>query len=89
MPQQHFPRGIGRNWDLSVPAKTLLVCPIPPAGFTRASLEFLDNGELLELGSGTHWVTGEEPERSGKLLVDFFRRSAERAAAALTRPSGP
>ncbi len=47
-----------------------------PAAFTRASLEFLDNGELLELGSGTHWVTGEEPERIGKILVDFFSRSA-------------
>ena len=58
-----------------------------PAGFTRASLEFLDNGELLELGSGTHWVTGEEPERIGKILVDFFSRSAERTAAPGPRPA--
>ncbi len=43
-----------------------------PASATRASLEFLDDGELLELGSGTHWVTGEEPERIGNILVDFF-----------------
>ena len=34
-------------------------------------------GELLELGSGTHWVAGEEPERIGKILVDFFSRNAE------------
>lgn len=45
-----------------------------PADRTRASLRFLDDGELLELGSGTHWVTGEEPERIGKILVDFFAR---------------
>ena len=45
-----------------------------PASATRASLEFLEDGELLELGSGTHWVTGEEPDRIGKILVDFFGR---------------
>ena len=59
------------------------------AGFTRASLEFLDDGELLELGSGTHWVTAEEPERIGKILVDFFSRAAEGTAAGLIRPNGP
>ena len=45
-----------------------------PANLTRASIAFLDDGELLELGSGTHWVTGEEPERIGKILSEFFAR---------------
>lgn len=43
-----------------------------PGSATRASMAFLDNGELLELGSGTHWVTAEESERIGKVLADFF-----------------
>lgn len=43
-----------------------------PASSTRASMDFLEDGTLLELGSGTHWVTGEEPERIGRILVDFF-----------------
>ncbi len=47
-----------------------------PASATRASLEHLDAGELLELGSGTHWVSGEEPERIGAILVEFFGRDA-------------
>ena len=43
-----------------------------PAAITRASLDFLGSGTLVELGSGTHWVASEEPERIGGLLVDFF-----------------
>ena len=35
-------------------------------------MKYLDEGERLELGSGTHWVAGEEPERIGRILVDFF-----------------
>jgi len=43
-----------------------------PASATRASLEHVDQGRLLELGSGTHWVAGEQPERIGEILVGFF-----------------
>jgi pimeloyl-ACP methyl ester carboxylesterase len=43
-----------------------------PSAVTRASLEWADHGDLLELGSGTHWVASEEPERIGKILKDFF-----------------
>jgi pimeloyl-ACP methyl ester carboxylesterase len=39
---------------------------------TRASLELLDDGELIELGSGTHWVVQEEPDRIAGLLAKFF-----------------
>jgi len=43
-----------------------------PAARTKASLPFLEHGRLLSLGSGTHWVASEEPERIGTILVDFF-----------------
>ena len=43
-----------------------------PADLTRASLPLLDDGELVELGSGTHWVVQEEGERVAKLLISFF-----------------
>lgn len=46
-----------------------------PSDQSRAGMKYLDQGTLLELGSGTHWVTGEEPERIGKILVEFFRGS--------------
>ena len=48
-----------------------------PSHITRHSMGFLDDGELLELGSGTHWVSGEEPERIGGILADFFSRTIE------------
>jgi len=43
-----------------------------PTDLTRAGMKYLDRGELVELGSGTHWVAGEEPERIGELLARFF-----------------
>jgi epoxide hydrolase 4 len=39
---------------------------------TRASVQLCDDAELVELGSGTHWVAQEEPERIAALLVRFF-----------------
>lgn len=45
-----------------------------PADLTRRSALFLDAGEVLELGSGTHWVIQEEPQRIGEILAEFFRR---------------
>ena len=48
-----------------------------PAAATRASLAYLDDGRLLELGSGTHWVVGEEPERIGRILAEFFDAKIE------------
>jgi hypothetical protein len=35
-------------------------------------MQYLDQGERVELGSGTHWVAGEEPERIGAILAGFF-----------------
>lgn len=43
-----------------------------PADLTRASVPLCDDARLVELGSGTHWVVQEEPERIAKLLAEFF-----------------
>jgi len=43
-----------------------------PGDLTRRSGLFLDAGEVRELGSGTHWVIQEEPQRIGEILVEFF-----------------
>jgi len=39
---------------------------------TRASLRYLDDGRLVELPGGTHWVLQEEPERVAAILTGFF-----------------
>jgi epoxide hydrolase 4 len=41
---------------------------------TRASLKYLDDGRLLELPAGTHWILQEDPEGTSKILIDFFSR---------------
>ncbi|HEY8494445.1 MAG TPA: alpha/beta hydrolase [Myxococcota bacterium] len=43
-----------------------------PSDLTRASLQFLDDGRLVELERGTHWVLQEEPEAVAAELVRFF-----------------
>jgi pimeloyl-ACP methyl ester carboxylesterase len=43
-----------------------------PADLTRASVALCDDARLIELGSGTHWVVQEEPERIAGLLAEFF-----------------
>ncbi len=50
-----------------------------PSDLSRASMKYLTNGRLLELGSGTHWVAGEQPERIGQILVDFFSATGDEA----------
>jgi len=45
-----------------------------PAGLTRASVPLCDDARLVELGSGTHWVVQEEPERVAELLAEFFSK---------------
>jgi pimeloyl-ACP methyl ester carboxylesterase len=42
-----------------------------PADLTRRSAALLDDGRVIELGYGTHWVLQEEPERTSALLADF------------------
>ncbi len=44
---------------------------IPPDA-AHATRDWADEFTLIELGSGSHWVTAEEPERIGDLLTAFF-----------------
>ena len=59
---------------VAVPTLVLVAADDPyiPADLTRRSSLFLDQGEVRELGSGTHWVIQEEPERIGNILAEFF-----------------
>jgi pimeloyl-ACP methyl ester carboxylesterase len=43
-----------------------------PGDLTRASAELCDDATVVELGSGTHWVVQEEPDRIATLLAEFF-----------------
>jgi pimeloyl-ACP methyl ester carboxylesterase len=64
----------GPDHRLAMPVLLLLTAndAFIPSDMTRASLELLDHGELVELGSGTHWVIQEEPDRIAALLARFF-----------------
>ncbi len=42
-----------------------------PSDVTRESLHHLDDGRLLELGTGSHWVLQEEPELTSRILIEF------------------
>ena len=53
---------------------------------SRASVQLCDDGEIVELGSGTHWVVQEEPERIARLLAAFF---ADQGARVSTKPWTP
>jgi pimeloyl-ACP methyl ester carboxylesterase len=59
-----------------VAAPTLLILApddaFIPGGLTRASLQFLDDGRLVELDEGTHWVIQERPGEIAALLAEFF-----------------
>lgn len=44
-----------------------------PGDLTRRSLRFLDQGRMVELERGTHWVIQEDPDTVSRLLIDFFR----------------
>jgi len=59
---------------VSVPT-LLVVAPddaFIPSDLTRASVKYLDDGRLLELDAGTHWVLQEDPEATSRILIDFF-----------------
>jgi pimeloyl-ACP methyl ester carboxylesterase len=58
------PREGGAPRRSAVPTR-LLLAPndaFIPADLTRASLQLLDAGELVELAEGTHWVVQEHPD---------------------------
>lgn len=68
------PDSAAADHRLAMPVLLLLAAndAFIPSDMTRASLELLDDGELIELGSGTHWVVQEEPDRIAGLLAKFF-----------------
>ncbi len=69
-----FPdHGEGR---VAVPTRVLVAADdaFIPGDLTRASASFLEHGEVVELGSGTHWVMQEEPERMGALVAEWCGR---------------
>ena len=44
-----------------------------PSDLTRASLTFLDDGRLVELEKGTHWVIQEHPNAVGREIAVFCK----------------
>lgn len=69
-----FPPADPADWRIRSPTLVVLVPDdsFIPSTMTRRSLEWLDDGRLVELESGTHWVMQEDPDGIGRLLVDFF-----------------
>jgi pimeloyl-ACP methyl ester carboxylesterase len=43
------------------------------SAMASASLNYCDDGELIEFPDATHWIHHEEPERVNRLLIEFFR----------------
>lgn len=68
--EQAAPRRVGVPTLLLVAEDDAFI----PSDLTRASAQLLDAGEVVELGSGTHWVIQEEPARIATLLIEFFSR---------------
>jgi pimeloyl-ACP methyl ester carboxylesterase len=69
-----FPPSQEGEQRVSVPT-LLVVAPddaFIPSDLTRASMKYLDNGRLLELDAGTHWILQEDPEGTSRILIDFF-----------------
>lgn len=59
---------------VTVPTRILVAAndAFIPGDLTRASVALCDDAKLVELGSGTHWVAQEEPERLAQILAEFF-----------------
>jgi len=47
-----------------------------PIDLARRSELFLEDGEVMELEAGTHWIIQEKPELIGTLLGQFFEGNA-------------
>ncbi len=69
-----FPPPEPASWRVRVPTLVLLAAgeSFIPSARTRRSLDWLDDGRLVELELGTHWVIQEDPEEIGALLGGFF-----------------
>jgi pimeloyl-ACP methyl ester carboxylesterase len=69
-----FPTGGSEARRVAVPTLILVAAEdaFIPADLTRASAQLCDDGRVVELGSGTHWIAQEEPERIVAELLPFF-----------------
>ncbi len=69
-----FPPTEPADWRVRPPTLVVLAPDdaFIPTAMTRRSLEWVDDGRLVELESGTHWVIEEDPDAMGALLVEFF-----------------
>ena len=69
------PSSVSKNSQRVATPTLVIVAPNDayiPGDMTRHSMDYLENGRLLELETGTHWSIQEQPEKIGKILVDFF-----------------
>lgn len=83
-----YPPTFSGEQRVAVPT-LLIVAPhdaFIPGDLTRRSMRFLDDGRMVELDRGTHWVIQEEPDVISRLLVDFFAAKPDSAAATPPRP---
>lgn len=62
--------------DAHIAAPTLVIIApddaFSPKELVQRSIAFLDDGRVMELDSGTHWVIQDKPELIGESLVEFF-----------------
>jgi epoxide hydrolase 4 len=73
-----FRSGAPPDGDMQVHVPTLVLLA-PTDAFmagetTRASLRWVDDGRIVELPRGTHWVLQEDPEAVARELARFFTR---------------
>jgi len=73
-----YPARFDGEQRIAIPT-LLIVAPhdvFIPGDVTRRSLRLLDDGRMVELQSGTHWVIQEDPDTVSRLLIDFFSGGA-------------
>ncbi len=69
-----FPPSDPDEWRVR-PRTLVVVAPddaFISSAMTRRSVDWLDDGRLVELESGTHWVIQEDPDAIGSLFAEFF-----------------
>lgn len=69
-----FPPTEPADWQIR-PRTLVVVAPddaFISSAMTRRSLEWVGDGRLVELESGTHWAIQEDPDSIGLLLAEFF-----------------
>jgi epoxide hydrolase 4 len=69
-----FPPTEPADWRVRCPSLVVLAPDdaFIPSIMTRRSLDWLDDGRLVELERGTHWVIQEDPDGIARLLGEFF-----------------